>query len=191
MPEGYKTGNQYGGFTLFSDTQATSSSPMSQSGYKGGRARGYTGSARVGGGAERKELLPFSGILKIGGLSQQQQVLEEEGEAEKVEEVPWLSSQGSTISNVSVASVYGNNKRRFNDEEEDERDEVQVVEDVGGVLGLGGRAIVTPKRRKGLDMGKTVTLGQSVMPGQENEVDFGEAEFLDYGICGEVEMSDV
>lgn len=96
-----------------------------------------------------------------------------EEDADDEDDTPVLS-QGSTVSNASTASFGGANKRRFElEDEEDEEEEVKV-------LGLGGRAIAVPRRMK-----KSVEKAVRVV-GQENvgDVDFEDAEFLDYAIVG-------
>lgn len=105
---------------------------------------------------------------------------------EDEDEVPFLSSQASTISAASVTTPSRENKRRFfDDEEEDDSDERKRYG------GLGDRVIAVPRRKA---WGGKVVFGA----GQENvtvvgqDVDFEDAEFLDYGLVshpGEVEMS--
>jgi hypothetical protein len=97
-----------------------------------------------------------------------------EGEdyADGEDDTPVLS-QGSTASNASTASLRGGaNKRRFDLDDEGE-DEGQKV------YGLGGRAIAVPRRMKKVQEKVRVV-------GQENvgDVDFEDAEFLDYGLVG-------
>lgn len=198
VPEGYKTGS-YSAFALFHDnTQAQHKAtqqqpPPQQSQQQAGQWRS-TGS--------RRELTPFCGLLKVGGLAQQvvnEQVPEED-------DLPFLSSQGSTISDVSVASAPG--KRRFDDsDEEEEADSGRNMRQQGSLqdeesisprskpmarLGLGGRPMAVPLSRRRTGLKKVVAAGL----GQENtgmDLDFDEAEFLDYGIWekGEVDMRDV
>ncbi len=111
------------------------------------------------------------------------------------EEVPFLSSQGSTVSNYSVEEAptpCGNKRRFFEDEEQDSHFAM------GGISkGLGDRVLAIPRRKKWA--GKVPAhAGQVRIFGQENfnvggaagqDVDFEDAEFLDYGLAGEVEMS--
>jgi hypothetical protein len=177
VPEGYKTGT-YSAFALFSDPtpakqtqEPTIRKPISRP-----RAR---------------ELAPFCGIMKVGGLAQQQslwEVFDPETDSAIVEDdeeddgVPALS-QGSTNSDISVASS-GIGKRRFDFDDEDEMlGEREVVS-------VSGRRIIAVPRRKG-----AVKLSGAVeVVGQENmdaDVDFGEADFLDYGLIDEVEMAGV
>jgi hypothetical protein len=165
VPEGYKTGS-YSAFTLFSDNAPVPEVASPQ---------------RVRGGAMRsgaKELAPFCGINKVGGMAQQgwsdydgfdtQGFGDEEFCFDDENDVPVLS-QGSTVSNASVASYGGALKRRY---------DLDDGEDGGKTMyELGGRPIAVPRRmKKGLDPVRVV--------GQENVGDFEDAEFLDYGLLG-------
>ena len=141
-----------------------------------------------------RELTPFCGILKVGGMAQQQWgiydngsreglLYEPDGEADDEDDLPVLS-QGSTVSNASTASFTpgGANKRRFELEDEGEEESRQVY-------GLGGRVIAVPRRMKKVAAQKKVRV-----VGQENvgDVDFEDAEFLDYGLVeGDEEMGGV
>jgi hypothetical protein len=152
--------------------------------------------------------------MKVGGLAVQGWDYDQgrgdraDGEVEVEvlgeEDVPFLSSQGSTISTLSVDSRTGN-KRRF-DEEEDEApegvacdiwrdadDDLQLSPKTrpmdlmpGFGLGAGRRAVAVPKsRRKGSTRDGGFKI--AVMEGQENnrvrDIDFGEAEFMDWSSC--------
>jgi len=115
-----------------------------------------------------------------------------DGENEEMDDgdgVPFLSSQGSTISSSSVdlGAPVGNKRRFFEDEEEEE-----VAGEGAGIWrggGLGERVLAVPRRKKWVGHGKGVNGG-----GQENvgilgqDVDFEEADFLDYRLVEEVEM---
>lgn len=106
----------------------------------------------------------------------------EDGEMED-EGLPWLSSQGSTISSCSdVVAMPGGNKRRFFEDE---------VEEVGmeRTVALGERVLAVPRRKKWVGSGKGRNGGGRDNVGIVGEdVDFEEAEFLDYGLVDEVEM---
>lgn len=188
VPEGYKTGD-YSAFQLFSDpTPATPPAPDSGVARQGLGQRSVSTPAlgRVAGRARARELTPFCGILKVGGMAQQGLG---DIEVDDSDEMPFFSSQESTQSNSSNAS-FGDggaaaNKRRFAEEEDDEVEEVQSV--------MGQRVMAQPRRKKGLGVaGSGLGMKSAVLGGQENEgmMDFGEAEFLDYGVLGEVEMAD-
>jgi hypothetical protein len=147
--------------------------------------------------------------MKVGGMAVQG--WDHEGDAEVEvpgeEDVPFWSSQGSTISTLSVDSRTGN-KRRF-DEGEDEEPEGEVYDiwhdmdddlqlsprtrpvDLAPSfgLGLGRRTMAVPKsRRKGKGAGGgEMALKVPIMEGQENgcvlDIDFGDAEFMDWSSC--------
>jgi len=157
----------------------------------------------------RKELTPFCGILKTGGLAQRRPSIDEFAVPDE-DDVPFFSSQGSTISDVSVTSN-GNghrNKRRFDGEEEVQEDDVMVSRaaldfwheeeisprsmmpvDSFRSSSLTERALAVPKsRRKIVNSGMAKMVG--VVDGQENVLDFGEADFLDYEGLREVDMID-
>lgn len=173
MPEGYKTGS-YSAFALFSDAPPSPTHEpamaVAQLSTEGVKTRLRSGN---------RELTPFCGILSVGGMGAQQHWEEDE------DDLPFLSSQGSTISSSSLMDEdtfsLNTNKRRFFEEEE-EMIEGSVV--MGG-LGQGQRLMAVPRRKKGLD-GEGVGKGGVRMRvfGQENsgngEGDFGDAEFLDY-----------
>lgn len=212
VPEGYKTGN-YSAFTLFSES-ATHLMP-STAGHQISYARSQSRNTYA-----RKELTPFCGILKVGGLSQQPagRDYEEFDEIPEDDEydVPFLSSQGSTISDVSVASEMASaHKRRIDEDDGDEIDAVDIQHyeniwrdeqvsprsrpvDLGMGLDISSRSMAVPKSRRkpyGSRMvggiGKLMDVG---MGGQENvmSMDFEEADFLDYRAWTEdVGMSDV
>lgn len=139
-----------------------------------------------------RELTPFCGILKVGGMAQQQWGIynpSREQEMEEEEEECPVLSQGSDGSVESAFGGYaGGNKRRFDEEEEEERS-------VRLGMGFGaGRVMAVPRRKKMSvgSAGKMIGFGQ----GQENvrvqvDGDFEDAEFLDYGSLGEVEMGGV
>jgi hypothetical protein len=99
---------------------------------------------------------------------------------EEDQDVPALS-QGSTNSDISVASR-GVGKRRFDVDEEEAIDDRDVA--------MSGRRIIAVPRRKGA---VKVNNAQVHIVGQENteDLDFGEADFLDYGLADEVEMAGV
>ena len=216
VPEGYKTGSGYGGFTLFSDTKVVSKAAVSGPGQ--GQKRNYTGYNELN---TSKELTPFCGIMKVGGMAVQTgSSWVDEDEVEDVppeDNLPFLSSQGSTISTSSVDSMSGltgsGTKRRFSEEEveeeetnkiwRDDRDRYQSI-DVGispkskpASLpgGLGSRPLAMPKSRRKRYQGSGSNKWDA-REGQENlnMMDFEEAEFLDYASgfrSGEVIMHDV
>lgn len=176
VPEGYKTGS-YSAFTLFSDPAPARLAPAQEQKIR-----------RAGPRPRANELAPFCGIMKVGGMAQQPAWdVYDPGNDSAIEEdddegVPALS-QGSTNSDMSVVSR-GSSKRRFGLDAEDEawgqRDTVAI----------SGRRIIPVPRRKGMAR----LSGAMQIVGQENldaDVDFGEADFLDYGLVDEIQMGGV
>jgi len=171
--------------------------------------------------AGARELTPFCGLLKVGGMSQQQWGIYspnhagnmaqdrdsyaaeaeegfadgEDGEMEDEFAAPPWSSQGS----VSTVSSYGevatpggtSNKRRyFEDDVEGQGEDGGVVFSVGMGMGnpLGERVLAVPRRKKWVESAKFNRGGQENVGIVGEDVDFEEAEFLDYGLIKEVEM---
>lgn len=170
VPEGYKTGT-YSAFKLFSDP-----TPAAEAQVEAPKIRKPI--TRSG----ARELAPFCGIMKVGGLVQQQGsgIDSADMEGEDEDDVPALS-QGSTNSDVSVESK-GVGKRRFSLDEEDE----SIAGRHFAALS-GGRIIAVPKRK-----GAAKLNGSIGFVGQENadaDMDFGEAEFLDYDLIDEGETA--
>jgi len=100
--------------------------------------------------------------------------------------VPSLS-QGSTISNDSVATP-GGRKRRIDFDVQPPEEQLETSTERVNVLGLGERTMAVPRRRKA-----AIKIGSAVEMGQENDdvdLDFGEADFLDYEF-GDSSMSGV
>lgn len=189
VPEGYKTGS-YSAFTLFSDeVPAIKEQPKSTVSGNGTPVRTRP---------RARELTPFCGILKVGGLAQQNWGIYDNNlsgaaieEDEQDDDYMPALSQGSTISNDSISSLSmpGERKRRLEFDDEGESEEDQAPSEMERVmLRLGERAIAIPRRKK---VGK---MGGVVVVGQENggvDVDFEEADFLDYGLMDDSEMGGV
>lgn len=205
VPEGYKTGSQYSAFGLFSDSAPVKAIPQPYISASSTATTAY----------RRAELTPFCGILKVGGLGVQEYGADQDVPDE--DDIPFLSSQGSTITNASEDDIeLSRGKRRFSDEEETE---TEVVADDAAVnvgsygstgiwrdepvsprtrpvdaktpfgLGFGSRVMAKPRsRRPGMP---ALRRQKSETEGQENamlDVDFGEAEFLDYSAWKRDEM---
>ncbi|KFZ14844.1 hypothetical protein V502_05870 [Pseudogymnoascus sp. VKM F-4520 (FW-2644)] len=193
VPEGYKTGS-YSSFALFSD-QAPPSKPEQQQQHQRRRVKQVPGAVR--------ELAPFCGIMKVGGLAVQapqagdEEYLDDEDEVLDEDDVPGMSSQGSTLSAYSTAATH---KRRLSASlsvsDDDEGAAQYSWADMGispksqapqpgqAWGGAGNRAMALPRRMKKAGAG-------GAMGGQENGVagvDFEEAGFLDYAALGEVDM---
>jgi Ribonucleotide reductase inhibitor len=214
VPEGYKTGSPFSGFSLFSNPVPVSALPPPSTQSMEQEKEKIKPKTRPRAGA--RELTPFCGLLKVGGMAQQQWGIYspnhsgivarerdgdpyageeafadgEDGEMEESDEMlpPW-SSQGSmsTVSSSGGSITPCRNKRSF---VEDDEDGGFVY---GGSIGmdkvLGERVLAVPRRKKWVGSGKLENYS-----GQENvgivgdDVDFEEAEFLDYGLIKEVEM---
>jgi hypothetical protein len=188
VPEGYKTHSPYSTFALFIEPSTAPQEPdvpVSLSPKtKGSRPRA-------------RELTPFCGILKVGGLAQQTWGIynptghggEYDDEEEGDDGCPGLS-QGSTISSSPPRKNYPifgqlnpGNKRRF----EEEEDEIMMQNPR-----FGDRILAVPRRKKGDGIMKLGGQTPGFGVGQENHGDFEEAEFLDYDLVGgEVEMGGV
>lgn len=191
VPSGYKTGTYNALSTVHDTITPTPAEPEALT-----QVVNDAGSRRVF-GTNIRELAPFCGLNKVGGLAQQIMPSDEYS--------PFISSQESQASNVSLESL-GAGKRRFDDGEDGEEISVfsqevferwlreEEVSQKSKPMGLGmridGRPIAVPKtRRKRADGMEASTDSWE----QENSMDFGEAEFLDYGhwTDKEVDMNDV
>ncbi|OBT67788.1 hypothetical protein VE03_03472 [Pseudogymnoascus sp. 23342-1-I1] len=193
VPEGYKTGS-YSSFALFSDQAPPPSKPQQQLQQQQKRRV-----KQVQGGAVR-ELAPFCGIMKVGGLAVQapqtvdEEYMDDDDEVLDEDDVPGMSSQGSTLSAYSTAATH---KRRLSASSSASEDDegaqyswadieispkTQAPQPGQAWGGAGNRAMALPRRMKKAGAG---------VAGQENGVagvDFEEAGFLDYAALGEVDM---
>lgn len=193
-------------FALFSDPSSPSSAnpPSLIEGY---------GVKKSGTRPRARELTPFCGILKVGGMATQAwgiynphahgKDLEMDEDLEEEDECEWhpVSSQDSAISmgydqysGFGNQSAFNTNKRRF----EDESLEIDNTSIHTFGFGHNERRIAIPRRRTG-GLGapqKVPVHGGSFAFGQENPGfgtpgDFEDADFLDYGLAEEVEMGGV
>ncbi|KFY15021.1 hypothetical protein V492_02274 [Pseudogymnoascus sp. VKM F-4246] len=182
VPEGYKTGT-YSSFALFSDQTPPSKQQQAQQQQQRRRAK------QVPGGAAR-ELTPFCGIMKVGGLAVQapqaadEEYMEDDDEVLDEDDVPGMSSQGSTLSAFSTTAT---NKRRLSASSASDDEgaaqyswaDMEISPKSQAWGGAGNRTMALPRRMKKAG-------------GQENGggagVDFEEAGFLDYQALGEVDM---
>lgn len=216
VPEGYKTGSVYSSFALWSDNPAGASQWPQQQHLRFGvtRAAEFDMLASVGGD---KELLPFCGLHKVGGLASQPEtssaplfpasVFRSAGTG-SFDDDPCpdlMSSQDTVGSTLSAASSAATNRKRraVGEDEEDVPEAMRPQQQVwrlgwcdGEVSpktmvpawGHEGRVMAVPRRRGARKTGVAVP-GMSGQENTEVEVagDFGEASFLD---LGEVEMAD-
>ncbi|KFY35117.1 hypothetical protein V494_06198 [Pseudogymnoascus sp. VKM F-4513 (FW-928)] len=183
VPEGYKTGT-YSSFALFSDQTPPSKQQQAQQQQQRRRAK------QVPGGAAR-ELTPFCGIMKVGGLAVQapqhadEEYMDDDDEVVDEDDVPGMSSQGSTLSAFSTTAT---NKRRLSASSASDDDE-------GAAQYSWADMGISPKSQAwGGAENRTMALPRRMKKagGQENGggtgVDFEEAGFLDYQALGEVDM---
>lgn len=207
VPEGYKTGT-FSGFALFSDTNSTRGTAPARDPSTMAPPRRY--------GAASKELTPFCGIMKVGGLAQQAYTADIDDDDDEVpdeDDVPFLSSQGSMFSDASIqppATPCGH-KRRLSEDGEGAGFETIMGEQrtwtedglspKSRPVGFGqhwdgrieNRTLAQPKSRRAKAL-PFQALGGGV-EGQENAMamDFEDADFLDYrALAGdEVVMRDI
>ncbi|KAK3987431.1 ribonucleotide reductase inhibitor-domain-containing protein [Cladorrhinum sp. PSN332] len=118
VPEGYKTGIQYSAFKLWEDDPIPGPTVSSIASSSGGGVR---------------ELLPFCGIHKVGGMDVQPASVAPatNNDFDDMSSIPGLTnSQESVLSNNSITSAMEatgraaniNGKRRFSDATDDEED---------------------------------------------------------------------
>ncbi|KZL80800.1 ribonucleotide reductase inhibitor [Colletotrichum incanum] len=120
VPEGYKTGT-YSSFKLWSETperRTTVVRPTNAAGNPNTTARHLSA-------ATQRELLPFCGINKVGGLASQPAHASEdeyeEGDMPGLDDMPGLSSSQESVESVESTASDGRSKKRFfADDETDE-----------------------------------------------------------------------
>lgn len=106
------------------------------------------------------------------------------------DDMPVLS-QGSTNSDVSVVEMPSGHKRRFFEEEEEVLD-FNMDRGVGNARPLGERPLAVPRRKRWTGKvpdGVRIVGQENSFGAVEGDIDFEDADFLDYGLVGEVEMS--
>jgi hypothetical protein len=188
VPEGYKT-SAYSAFALFAEnTPMPAPEPVQK----------VPSKTRPRAGA--RELTPFCGILKVGGMAQQQwgiynpgggnqahdgRIYADEEMDEEEDEAPLFGSQASEISTMGINTPLRENKRRFF---EDDEEDSETTNQTFANRGLGERVMAVPRRKTwGGKEGPRARQNNVTVVGQD--IDFEDAEFLDYGIAREVEMS--
>lgn len=186
VPEGYKTGS-YSSFALFSDQAPPPTKPQQQQQAQQRRRAKQAAAAR--------ELTPFCGIMKVGGLAVQapqaggEEYMDDEDDVLDEDDVPGMSSQGSTLSAYSTTATHKRRLSASSSADEDEEGaaqygwaDMEISPKTQAWAGAGNRTMALPRRmKKAGDGGARVA-------GQENGVDFEEAGFLDYESLREVNM---
>jgi len=208
VPEGYKTGT-FSGLALFSDNNSTRRNAPARDPSTMAPPRRY--------GGARKELTPFCGIMKVGGLAQQAHTADidddDDDEVPEEDDVPFLSSQGSVFSDASVQppATPSGHKRRLSEDAEGAGLETIMGEQgtwtedglspKSRPVGFGqpwdgrieNRALARPRSRRAKALPFQARGGG--VEGLENAMamDFEDADFLDYqALAGdEVVMHDI
>lgn len=185
VPEGYKT---HSNFEVFSD-----SAPTTMHEQQVAESRMSGNGNMISNRPRARELTPFCGLLKIGGMAQQQlefgySPASSSPDAYMDDDYVPALSQGSTVSNDSVGTP-GERKRRmdFDDEDSDSSPfEFTFSPHNFGSNSQRDRVMAVPRGRKSRAKTNVAVVGQ-----ENTDMDFEEAEFLDYKLLGEVEMGGV
>ncbi|KAI5924486.1 ribonucleotide reductase inhibitor-domain-containing protein [Camillea tinctor] len=195
VPEGYKTGN-YNAFSLWDER--TSCAPVASS----GRANPVSSTPR--------ELLPFCGIHKVGGLDTQPPHLSID-DTPLEDEIPGLTSSQDSMDSETSTSLPNTRKRVYTDDDDDDADlerhfNVNTTSqsrtaglDFDGEISprslapagwSNGRVLAVPRK------GGRRARNDRKLEGQENVMvvdtgdDFEEAEFLADSGTWEMDVSD-
>ncbi|KAJ1335836.1 Ribonucleotide reductase inhibitor [Microdochium nivale] len=219
VPEGYKTGT-YSAFSLWDDANANSKSTSAITNTSPAPASPERNRSRANAFSTPRELMPFCGIHRVGGLDVQPgwestspsfgaTFASNEDPLDDYDDLPGLtSSQGSAISTDSwvtneVMDANNTRKRFFVDDEEEGG--IVTTRSLAPMGGDNGRVFAVPKKLRtrgkppstSSEMGLLMTrLGHQngAKLDQENvmalDVDFEEAAFLDQQKGWEVAMSD-
>ncbi|CEI69967.1 hypothetical protein FVEN_g7176 [Fusarium venenatum] len=147
VPEGYKTVGT-SAFKLWTDNAPVNTTKTT---------------ARVPTKGASRELLPFCGINRVGGLDTQPE-FEREDDVPDIDAIPELTM--SQESNESAAS-YDGSRKRFFDEEEDELVESRAMD-----VQSNSRVMAIPVSRKGAGLRGFVSNNRN------SGSDFEEADFL-------------
>ncbi|KAK2075299.1 hypothetical protein P8C59_009437 [Phyllachora maydis] len=178
VPEGYKTGSAYGGFALWSDAAPPAPAPAPAS--------------------TPRELLPFCGLLRTGGLAVQPSTLAPRPvcAVPGLDDLPGLSSSQDSVASAASAvpgptAVRAGQKRRGGDDDDADVPAREVwLGGEGGRVPAGwenARLVAVPRRTKGLLPNTVAAAAAAAVDfGQENMAvdDFGEAPFLDTRLHG-------
>lgn len=191
VPEGYKTGTTYSAFKLWSedDVRSSSSAPVPAPVRTATNpVSAIPNTLSSSGGGVVRELVPFCGLLKVGGLGSQEEPVggATDGDFSGFDAFPFINSQESMLSNTSTTSALeatgramnSNGKRLFVDATEGgDEDGADFTE--AWLEDTSSRVLAVPRRRQ---QGGKNRLGQESVgvAGGPNGNDFEEAEFLQY-----------
>lgn len=188
MPEGYKTGT-YSSFKLFSESTAGTASYLPQKPLA--ETKKQTPKARYGGAV--KELAPFCGIMKVGGLAQQ--VTATVTEVDENDDCPPLSQGSDFTPPCSQEQEYelpaNTHKRRHEDDETIEGEKLVFGWGRSDEVERSDRPMAAMKTRRGkAGKGGVMMVSNGAKSGVD---DFEDAEFLDYSALaeGDAEMGGI
>ncbi|KAF6806121.1 ribonucleotide reductase inhibitor [Colletotrichum sojae] len=186
VPEGYKTGS-YSGFKLWSDSPVGRTTTSSTSSYKPRNARSA---------AAQRELLPFCGINKVGGLASQpaNRYDDDEFDVPGLDDMPGLSSSQESVE--STVSDGRGRKRVLDDEDDAEESDEPVQMWADRKAWLEGEVSPRSPMPSGWANARTLAVPRKSLrgkgaAGQENsravDDDFEDADFL---VTPDADMSD-
>ncbi|KAE9570814.1 hypothetical protein CGMCC3_g13105 [Colletotrichum fructicola] len=191
VPEGYKTGT-YSSFKLWSD-----SSPVSGPAVVRTTPTGTTPRKQRSAASSQRELMPFCGINKVGGLSAQPMTADEDefssdNDVPALDDMPGLSSSQESVESVESTASDGRSRKRFFDDEEESDAPVKMWANHDAWL----EGAISPRSLAPSGWANARTLAvprksrRGKNAGQENLVvadDFEDADFL---VTPDTDMSD-
>lgn len=154
VPEGYKTIGS-SAFKLWTDNTRPGEVKASQ---------------MVAAKPVSRELLPFCGINKVGGLDTQPEFAYDDTEVPALDEIPELSMSQESVESVES----GPSRKRFFDEQDDLQIQSWDAEDAGS-----NRAFAVPHSRIKKSSGALKGTGQENMT-VDGDADFEDASFLGF-----------
>ncbi|KAK1700996.1 ribonucleotide reductase inhibitor-domain-containing protein [Colletotrichum godetiae] len=192
VPEGYKTGS-YSSFKLWTDA-TDRRTPVVRT------TTTTSNTHRNRSAASQRELLPFCGINKVGGLSSQpvhsssdEDEDENGGGVPGLDDMPGLCSSQESVESVESTASDGRSKKRFFAHDEESDEPVQMWADRAAWLeGEVSPRSLAPSgwaNARPLAVPRKSRHGVKTRLGQENVVldDFEDAEFL---VTPDTDMSD-
>lgn len=219
VPEGYKTGS-YSAFSLWDDANATAGANAAVSAKSFDSALPSSperNRSRANAFSTPRELMPFCGIHRVGGLDVQSGWEGSSGSSandsplDDFDDLPGLmSSQGSAVSTTSyedLAESHNNARKRIFVDDGEDAEGIMSTRSLAPTGWDNGRVIAVPKKMRARGKAPTDSAGlfgassspftagrRSLKQDQENVMivnsDFEEAEFLDQQNGWEVAMSD-